>query len=173
LAFSPDSKTVASASYDRTVQLWDAATGGALQTLQGNTIDVTDLAFSPDGKTVASVSYGRTVRLWDAATGGALQTPDNCSPRELSFSRNDRGVFYLQFTSAGTFTSKPQRLRALFLRENWVTDGEQNLLWLPLDYRPVCSAFHGNCFVFGYHSGKVMFITFKSYWLGNKVNNLE
>ncbi|KAI7205061.1 WD40 repeat-like protein [Hortaea werneckii] len=73
VAFSPDGKTVASGSYDRTVRLWDAATGEERQKLEGHDGQVNAVAFSPDGKTVASGSNDRTVRLWDAATGEERQ----------------------------------------------------------------------------------------------------
>jgi WD40 repeat protein len=49
VAFSPDGKQVVSGSRDKTVRLWDAATGAALQTLEGHSSSVTSVAFSPDG----------------------------------------------------------------------------------------------------------------------------
>ncbi|KAK6337054.1 hypothetical protein TWF718_009840 [Orbilia javanica] len=74
VAFSPDSKMVASASSDKTIQIWDTATGTALQTLRGHTSWVNSVAFSSDGKLIASASNDGTVRLWSVATGTALQT---------------------------------------------------------------------------------------------------
>ncbi|KAL4950089.1 WD40-repeat-containing domain protein [Aspergillus filifer] len=65
---------VASASVDRTIRLWDTATGAEKQTLKGHKSSVTTVAFSPDGQIVASASRDQTIRLWDTATGTEKQT---------------------------------------------------------------------------------------------------
>jgi hypothetical protein len=74
VAFSPDGRRLASASKDRTVKVWDAATGQELLTLRGHTDGVTRVAFSPDSRRLASASgdsieKDSTVKVWDAATG--------------------------------------------------------------------------------------------------------
>ncbi|RYP38832.1 hypothetical protein DL768_010750 [Monosporascus sp. mg162] len=74
VAFSPNGKTLASASGDKTVRLWDAATGAQWQTLERHSSLVSAVAFSPNGKTLASASGDKTVRLWDVATGAQRQT---------------------------------------------------------------------------------------------------
>lgn len=69
MAFSPDGRTLVSAGEDRTVRLWDAATGKPIGTsLTGHTDWVGAVAFSPDGRTMASAGGDRTVRLWDVVT---------------------------------------------------------------------------------------------------------
>ncbi|KAI4208840.1 MAG: hypothetical protein LQ351_008153, partial [Letrouitia transgressa] len=74
VVFSPDGSLLASASHDKTVRLWDAATGEARGTLEGHSDWVTAVVFSPDGSLLASASHDKTVRLWDAATGEARGT---------------------------------------------------------------------------------------------------
>jgi dipeptidyl aminopeptidase/acylaminoacyl peptidase len=69
LAFSPDGTTLAAASWDRSVLLWDAATGREVRRCQGHTLAVAAAAFAPDGRTLVSGGDDGTVRLWDVATG--------------------------------------------------------------------------------------------------------
>ncbi|KAF7509562.1 hypothetical protein GJ744_007962 [Endocarpon pusillum] len=74
VAFSHDLKLLASASYDRTVRIWDAATGTLQQTLEGHGDWIQFVAFSHDSKLLASASHDKTVRIWDVATGTLQQT---------------------------------------------------------------------------------------------------
>jgi WD40 repeat protein len=63
-AFSPDGKTVVTASKDSTARLWSAADGTALATLSGHQGRVLSAAFSPDGKMVVTASWDETAHLW-------------------------------------------------------------------------------------------------------------
>jgi len=64
VSFSPDGDTLASASGDGTVKLWDRS-GRELQTLQGHSSGVSSVSFSPDGDTLASASEDGTIILWN------------------------------------------------------------------------------------------------------------
>jgi len=74
VAFSPDSKRLASGCGDKTIKIWDALAGGELLTLKGHSGEVSSVAFSPDGKLLASGSYDGSIKLWDTADGKELLT---------------------------------------------------------------------------------------------------
>ena len=73
VAFSPDGKCIASASWDRTAKVWEVRSGKVFRTLGGHTGYVNSVAFSPDGRRI--LSGGPETRLWDL-TGTANDLTD-------------------------------------------------------------------------------------------------
>jgi cytochrome c len=71
LALSPDGKTLASASWDRTIRLWPLA-GGAPRLLEGHAMNVNGVAFTRDGKALVSAGYDATLRIWPLGEGSLL-----------------------------------------------------------------------------------------------------
>ena len=65
---APDGSWLASGGDDRTVRIWDAATGQERATLSGHAGRVAAVAVAPDGSWLASAGWDGTVRIWDAAT---------------------------------------------------------------------------------------------------------
>lgn len=78
VTFSPDSKRLASGSWDKTARIWEVASGKELVKITGKQ-RVRSVAFGPEGKTLVTGSEDGNfeapgeVKLWDAASGKELR----------------------------------------------------------------------------------------------------
>ncbi|MFX1258959.1 MAG: ATP-binding protein, partial [Promethearchaeota archaeon] len=69
IAFSPDGKTIATGSWDKTIRLFDVTILKEKAILKGHTSRIEDLIFTQDGKNLISCSNDKTLRIWDPETG--------------------------------------------------------------------------------------------------------
>lgn len=142
-----------------------AAWSPELQKLEGHTNSVTAVALSQDGSLLASASWDRTVRLWNPSTGQEVQKLENYQASRLSIFTFDnrilltnRGAIYVNKGSIHATAIESLANKTCIIKDDWIQRNNRNLLWLPQEYRSECSAFCGNTFAIGLHSGQVSFI---------------
>lgn len=65
VSFSPDGRLVASASFDKSVKLWDGLQGKYVGTLRGHVGAVYQVCWSADSRLICSGSKDSTLKVWD------------------------------------------------------------------------------------------------------------
>jgi WD40 repeat protein len=73
-AISANGQVLASGSQDRTIKVWNAATGQLQRTLTGHKDTVRSLAMSADGRILASGSGDTKIKLWNLPQGKLIST---------------------------------------------------------------------------------------------------
>ncbi|MBD0311448.1 MAG: AAA family ATPase, partial [Microcoleus sp. T3-bin5] len=118
VSFSPEGKTLASASFDKTIRLW-RLDDVPLKTLDGHQNRVQSVTFSPDGQRLASASTDKTIKLW-SRTGVLLETLEGHTQRVASVSFSPDG----QLIASGSYD---KTVKVWSLKE----DGRNNILPCP------------------------------------------
>ncbi|WP_262058974.1 helix-turn-helix domain-containing protein [Streptomyces sp. STR69] len=124
VAFSPDGRTLATATDDKSIRLWNTATGTQRATLDGHGGAQDTVAFAPDGRTLASGGEDG-VQLWDVATGrvrARLPGHGNAQVLAVAFSPDGRTIAAAADTSVRVWDVASGKVRATL-------KGHTDLVW--------------------------------------------
>ena len=160
VAFDPAGKLFASASSDRTINVYAVGDGRLLQKLEGHTDGVISVGFSADGQQLLSSSFDNTAILWDLKTGDELQSlkghswwvwsaefsPDN--QRIVTAGQDGKAIVWQRSEEAGDYQTLTEFLKhrgainsAKFSPDgNLIATGGADgriLLWNPDEVQPV------------------------------------
>ncbi|KAF3286600.1 hypothetical protein TWF970_008453 [Orbilia oligospora] len=171
IVFSDDGKQLVLGT-ERKIMVWDIETKQKLRQFEAESGDIQPykafqiVALSPDRKLLASASFDYYVKIWDTETGHLLKTVwSEYSSQSLHFSsdnerlKTDRQTIFVSSSPLRIIPKKPASSHIL-LKDGWVTQHGQNILWLPHSNRGRCSASNDRLLILGHDSGAVSFFEF-------------
>ncbi len=104
VAFSHDGKLALSGGDDKTMRLWDVATGRELRSFGGHLSDVQSVAFSPDDKFALSGNCAENNPEFSMCAKGLLKLWDLATGRELrSFAGHTGPIYSVAYSPDGQF----------------------------------------------------------------------
>ena len=95
VSLTADGKYALSGSRDKTLKLWEVATGRCLRTFEGHEGSVDSISLSADGKYALSGSDDNTLKLWEVATGQCLRNFEGHAKLMYSVSLSADGKYAL------------------------------------------------------------------------------
>jgi WD40 repeat protein len=104
VAILPDGKRGISASRDKTIRVWDLATGRELQKWTDHPSAINCLAVTHDGKQVLTGGSSFDIRLWETSTGKLVHTYRTAETATLSLSVGPIGRFFISGDGKGINT---------------------------------------------------------------------
>ena len=73
VAFAPDGASFVTGC-QKTLRLWETATGKLIRELEGSPAEINSAAFAPDGEALATIDSHGTLALWNPATGARMNS---------------------------------------------------------------------------------------------------
>jgi WD40 repeat protein len=106
VAFSPDGKTLLTASADHSARLWDVGTGMAVGILSKHSDAVNSAVFSPSGKSILTGSSDGTVGIWTGSGDFRATVDFGLGVYSVAFSHD--GTRFLVGTGTTLFVLPPR-----------------------------------------------------------------
>ncbi len=139
VAWAPNSSHIASASYDKTLRIWNPSNGQNIHIYRRHSDRVNALSWSPDSTRIASASDDRTVQVWETGANHPLFTFGGHTDKVLAVAWSPDGTRIASAGADKTVQVWEVATRRVLFVFNGHTDRVTALTWSP-DGKSIASA---------------------------------